>query len=322
MNWPLLFGLLAALGVVLVLSNQHRPRAAHEPHALVQTGYLAAIIGVFGSIAQWISLPATMLVFLVVSGLIWLLDVVVLRKQREADTAPSDVVEYARNFFPVIFVVFLLRSFLLEPFQIPSSSMRPSLVVGDFVLVSKFSYGLRVPVLNTVFIPTGTPQRGDVMVFDSPSQPGTNYIKRVVGVPGDTVEYRNKHLFINGQEQPQVLIGLDSYPADNGRSASGQVEHYQEQLGSVKHSIFIDPQAPVYGLTGVKDFPYRSSCSYEESRFTCRVPAGHYFMMGDNRDNSGDSRYWGFVPDAMIVGKAFRVAVNFSAFSRIGHAVQ
>ena len=220
--------------------------------------------------------------------------------------------DWTAGLFPVIAIVFLLRSFLFEPFKIPSGSMIPTLLVGDLILVNKFTYGLRLPVINKK-ITEGTPvQRGDVMVFRYPPQPSMDYIKRVVGLPGDEVAYLNKRLTINGQPVPTT-----SLPDYFDRDAMRYFQQIEERLGEKTHRAIINPQVPAF-IQGASNFQGRDGCRYSVEGVTCKVPEGHYFMMGDNRDNSLDSRYWGFVPDENIVGRAFFVWMNFGDFKRIG----
>jgi signal peptidase I len=221
-------------------------------------------------------------------------------------------IEYSGSLFPVIALVFVLRSFLYEPFKIPSSSMVPTLMVGDLILVNKFVYGIRLPVINKKIIEVSSPKRGDVMVFKYPKDTSLDYIKRVVGLPGDTVEYRNKRLTINGKE-----LRYEPLPDFLDEQALTYSKQLAEHLGEEKHRILVEERAPAY-VTGPDDFSYRDNCSYNVEGFTCTVPKGHYFTMGDNRDNSLDSRYWGFVPDEYIVGKAFFVWMNLGDLSRIG----
>ncbi|KAF1019497.1 MAG: Signal peptidase I [Paracidovorax wautersii] len=220
--------------------------------------------------------------------------------------------DWTAGLFPVILVVFVLRSFLFEPFKIPSGSMIPTLLVGDLILVNKYHYGLRLPVLNKK-ITEGTPvARGDVMVFRYPMNPNLDYIKRVVGVPGDTVSYLDKKLTVNGQPVPKTTA-----PDFLDEQSMRYEKQFHEKLGGVDYNILNDPSRPTM-LPATYDFPQKDLCTYSAQGFVCKVPAGHYFMMGDNRDNSEDSRYWGFVPDENIVGRAFFIWMNFSEPGRIG----
>jgi signal peptidase I len=202
----------------------------------------------------------------------------------------STWIEYCKSFFPVILAVLLLRSFLVEPFRIPSGSMMPTLLVGDFILVNKFAYGIRLPVLDTKVVEIDEPARGDVVVFRYPKDPSVDYIKRVVGLPGDKIGYYNKVLYVNGEPAGQVPAGV-YVGKGSGVSMSGASER-REQLGEMQHDILVMPRTP--GLEG----------QYV-------VGEDEYFMMGDNRDNSNDSRYWGTVPEANLVGKAFRIWMNW-----------
>lgn len=240
-----------------------------------------------------------------ITGLIWALDILfgIPRRRRKAaalrsGNADSEVVaaverepllvEYARAFFPVILAVFLLRSFLVEPFRIPSGSMLPNLLVGDFILVNKFTYGIRIPVINKKVIDIAEPKRGDVMVFRYPENPSDNYIKRVIGLPGDRIVYRNKRLEINGK--PMTQSEMDAPFADP--SFYGQ--QFTEDLDGVRHTILLSP-------------------NMQQEPMEFLVPAGHYFVMGDNRDHSNDSRYWGTVPEANLVGRAFFIWFSWDA---------
>jgi signal peptidase I len=220
--------------------------------------------------------------------------------------------DWTAGLFPVIIAVFLLRSFLFEPFKIPSGSMIPTLLVGDLILVNKFTYGIRLPVLNIKVTEGNKPQRGDVMVFRYPPKPSLDYIKRVVGVPGDTVAYLNKRLTINGQ-----VIATSALPEFFDEDAMRYFKQFEETLGDKKHRLLNDDDRPAF-VPGADNFAGRDGCSYTIEGVTCKVPEGQYFMMGDNRDNSLDSRYWGFVPDKNIVGKAFFVWMNFGNLKRIG----
>jgi signal peptidase I len=272
-----------------------------------------------------IDFPLILVCLVFGSGLIWLLDAIFLAPGRSRmlselqgqypkwnATGSSDegkynarvvesageplLVEYARSFFPVLFVVFVLRSFLVEPFQIPSSSMVPTLEVGDYILVNKFTYGIRLPVVRTKVVSLNKPERGDVMVFFPPHLNDTYFIKRVVGLPGDTVSYRDKNIFVNGE-----LVETEPVAAEG----SSNYRLSMESLGSADHLMQIDTLRPARDFSVV-------------------VKPGHYFMMGDNRDNSSDSRVWGQVPEKDIVGKAFAVWMHWEdflsipSFSRVG----
>ncbi len=298
---------------------------------------LQAILGNFALI---------LFILTVVTGVIWALDVFHFAKQRRAKAnaalAEFDArqaklrqegiktddsgrarleaeilkqptwIEYSGSFFPVIALVFVLRSFLFEPFKIPSSSMVPTLVIGDLILVNKYTYGIRLPVINKKIIEINNPQRGDVMVFKYPKDPSLDYIKRVIGVPGDKIVYKNKRLTINGKE-----VSYEPLPDYLDEEHLTYSKQFLEKLPGVPHRILNDERAPAY-VQNPDPFPRHELCSYNLEGFACTVPPGHYFMMGDNRDNSLDSRYWGFVPDENIVGKAFFVWMNLSDFRRIG----
>ncbi|MFJ3045168.1 signal peptidase I [Herbaspirillum chlorophenolicum] len=288
-------------------------------------------------------------VLMVVTGVVWFADVFFLSKQRSAraDAALAEFdarvardnaegikregnvasgradlkakllkqpawIEYSGSFFPVIALVFFLRSFLYEPFKIPSSSMVPTLLVGDLILVNKYTYGIRLPIINKKIIEVNDPQRGDVMVFKYPKDTTVDYIKRVVGVPGDKIVYKNKRLTVNGEE-----ISYKPLPDYLDEENLTYYKQWQENLTGVEHKILTDERAPNF-VPNPDAFPHHELCTYNAEGFACTVPQGEYFMMGDNRDNSLDSRYWGFVPNQNIVGKAFFVWMNLGDLKRIG----
>jgi len=264
-----------------------------------------------------LNFPAILVAAVFVTGGIWLIDALMFAPRRRAmaadeaknGVAPEEtmrrtrepiLVEYARSFFPVILVVLLLRSFLVEPFRIPSSSMMPTLLVGDFILVNKFAYGVRLPVLHTKIIEMDSPKRGDVAVFRYPRNTAVDYIKRIVGVPGDEISYRNKVLHVNGQPMPQMPIGRYT-GVGSGVNSTGSL-HSIETINSVEHSVLI--------RVGTPDFP--PGCQVL-LRGSIKVPEGKYFAMGDNRDNSNDSRCWGLVSEENLVGQAFAIWMSWDS---------
>nr|VFK79199.1 MAG: signal peptidase I . Serine peptidase. MEROPS family S26A [Candidatus Kentron sp. SD] len=276
---------------------------------------------------------AAILLFLVlISGAIWAFDAMILSRRRATaahvleneaseDKAPpggtglmAKVVEYARSFFPVFLIVLVLRSFLVEPFRIPSGSMLPTLEVGDFILVNKYTFGIRLPVFNKKIIDLGEPKRGDVIVFRYPVDGSTPYIKRVVGLPGDRIDYRNDTLYIN--RKPVAREFVDTYKTGGPSRKMNGAERYFEHLAETDHHILIQPSSMDVFLGE----PYYPHASFQ-------VPEGHYFVMGDNRDNSRDSRYWGAVPDENLIGKAFFIWMNFEwgegvDLTRIGNSIR
>ncbi|HET8870582.1 MAG TPA: signal peptidase I [Aquabacterium sp.] len=237
-----------------------------------------------------------------------------VNEAREKILAQPWWLDWTAGLFPVICAVFLMRSFLFEPFKIPSGSMVPTLLVGDLILVNKFEYGIRLPVINKKIIPVGEPKRGDVMVFRYPVNPSLDYIKRVIGLPGDEIAYLNKKLTVNGKPVESTQLP-DFYEEESMR----YYLQYSENLQGVQHRILIDKNRPPYiPQQFVEDFAFKENCRYSGEGVVCKVPPGHYFMMGDNRDNSQDSRFWGFVPDENIVGKAFVIWMNFGNLKRLG----
>ncbi|WP_427982142.1 signal peptidase I [Agarivorans sp.] len=272
--------------------------------------------------------PLLLVIATFITGVIWVMDKFRWEKQRalkleDARVAaggelPSDAeqkitsapswVENGRSVFPVIAIVLVLRSFIYEPFQIPSGSMMPTLLVGDFILVEKFAYGLKDPVTRTTLLETGSPKRGDVVVFKYPQDTRIDYIKRVVGLPGDRIIYRGKQLFIQPKCEAEPCPELAAVPLDfevSGRFKQGSMplENYREQLGEVTHEVLINPAAP----DRVQYFYQQAGTERDE----WIVPAGHYLAFGDNRDNSTDSRYWGFVSEEHLVGKAVAIWISF-----------
>ena len=250
------------------------------------------------------------------TGVVWLIDSLLFRQKRmdrsvqKSTEAPREpvIVEYSRSLFPVLLIVLVFRSFLFEPFKIPSGSMIPTLLVGDFIVVNKFSYGVRLPVLNKKIIDTGSPQRGDVVVFRYPIDPSVNFIKRAVGLPGDTITYRDKQLFINGEKVEDTSTGRFESSDIKCTTPAADAVLFDEQLGDANHKILQHDRSRSRNGQWV-------------------VPEGHYFMMGDNRDRSNDSRGWGFVPEENLLGRAVGIWLNFdfekgcADLSRVGNAI-
>lgn len=240
---------------------------------------------------------AMLVLMTAVTGVVYLLDVLWWSRRRNALTLPgfsvpkpNAIIEFCRSFFPVILVVLLLRSFVVEPFRIPSGSMLPTLTVGDFILVNKYSYGLRLPVLHEKFLEVGEPARGDVAVFRYPPDPSKDYIKRIVGLPGDEIRYEDKILYINGKRVPTDDVTL--YTGYGAGALGVPTLEMTETLGDLQHQILVVPRRL-------------------EPDLRQRIPPGHYFVMGDNRDNSADSREWGLVPEENLVGRAFMIWMSW-----------
>jgi len=263
----------------------------------MQAIILAAFFGALIWIIFNFGIEPALAIAALVSGVVWFTYRLIKGKPKHNETLP-DYAEYARSFFPIFLIVLLLRGFVVEPFRIPSGSMMPTLLVGDFILVNKFTYGIRLPVTKTKIIEVNDPERGDVVVFRWPINPRLDYIKRLIGLPGDKVAYRNKTIYLNGQPVKMKPVGAYT-PIGSGMRSMGAFEAI-ENLEGVEHSVLIDP------LTA--DFsPGCTFMGYNE----VEVPAGHYLMMGDNRDNSNDGRCWGFVPEENLVGEAFFVWLSW-----------
>lgn len=242
------------------------------------------------------------------TGLIWAIDAFIFRPRRvKTGKSEPKIAEYARSFFPILLIVFILRSFLVEPFRIPSGSMKPTLLEGDFILVNKYTYGLRLPLIGKKVLSLNEPKQGDILVFRYPNNPNVDFIKRVIGVPGDKIGYNNKTIFVNGRPLAQTLLGTTQDKDMFGQTYS--VKHFREAMSTLEHSIYVHP-------------------THSEALEEVTVPEGSYFVMGDNRDNSDDSRVWGFVPEGLILGKAFFIWMSWDGhnkdvrWSRMGHTIK
>lgn len=256
-----------------------------------------------------IDFPFILTAIVLLCGFISLLDLVFLARRRAARGQLNSgiIVDYARSFFPVLLLVLLIRSFVVQPYRVPTGSLEPTVLPGDFIVVNQFAYGLRLPVLNTKILSVGEPKIGDIALFRWPKNPSIVYVKRVIGTPGDRVIYRNKQLLVNGEKMAQEDLGMD---LDQEYNIAYPVKVMQEKLPTVTHKIFIRP----------------NTNAYED--FDIVVPQHHYFMLGDNRDNSGDSRVWGFVPEENLVGKALATWMSWDSnksnirWERIGKVIQ
>lgn len=236
--------------------------------------------------------PLILTIAVFVTGIISLIDILFFAKKRKPDTKPNTLTEYSRSLFPVFLIVLIIRSFIVQPFHVPSGSLEPTVLPGDLVAVNQFAYGLRLPVVNTKVVSVGEPKTGQIAVFRWPPQPNIDFIKRVIGVPGDHIQYINKVLYINGKEATQTFEGM---AVDHEPDGDITVKKYLEDLNGVKHYIYINPNGG------------------ETQDFDLIVPPGSYFMMGDNRDNSADSREWGFVPESNLIGKAFFIWMSWDS---------
>lgn len=244
------------------------------------------------------------------TGVIWAIDALVFKPRRlkvNKDAREPKLAEYARSFFPILLIVFILRSFIVEPFRIPSGSMKPTLLEGDFILVNKYTYGLRLPLVGKKVFSLNNPKQGDILVFRYPNDTNVDFIKRVVGVPGDKISYKDKTIYVNGKPLTQTFLGTTQDKDIFGRIYP--VKHFRESMSTLEHSIYVHP-------------------SHSEASEEVTVPEGSYFVMGDNRDNSDDSRVWGFVPESLILGRAFFIWMSWDGpskdirWSRMGHTIQ
>jgi signal peptidase I len=322
LDWEMIAFIAAGASAAVIAWDWMALRSGKERSetrkGILEVAWPVLFIAAMGLLLKVTDFAAVLLLAAVITGIIWLVDAKVFRKRRTSDAPEPVVVDMARAFFPVIVVVFLIRSFWVEPFKIPSGSMKPTLLVGDFILVNKYVYGIRLPVVNKKIVEVSPIKRGDVVVFRYPADPSVDYIKRVVGLPGDKIAYRGKRISVN--DEPVQVQGTGYYT--DAELNFLRLPTFSERLGEKGHQMMIVPAQPPVDLAQVRQFAHRSNCEYNDDGFSCTVPAGHYFMMGDNRDQSSDSRYWGFVPDDHVKGRAFLVWMNFNDFKRIGNGIE
>ncbi|MFN8770363.1 MAG: signal peptidase I [Neisseriaceae bacterium] len=303
------------VGIILVFLAKGRNKSK-----TMENGYFILILGLVGIISEWTDFATVLFIFVIISGAILLFNKVFLARKRPNDAPIPHYIHYSREFFPIVLAVWILRGFLFEAYLIPSSSMRPDLTVGDFILVNKFTYGIREPFTNRVIIPVSQINRGDVVVFKDQQVRNRDLIKRVVGIGGDKIVYKDKRLTINGVPLKYTPNGTyqysDTFPVVGTVNFLDQ--KFTEDLFGVKHQILTWDQVPSLNTQSVYNFPNKKNCNYiDDNQFECVVPTGEYFMMGDNRDNSEDSRYWGFVPNESVLGKAMYVIINFHDMKRL-----
>lgn len=320
MNWTLLALAALFIGPILIWRARRKAQPVFDAEQMSESalwGYFLILVGGWGVLSMFANPSDLFFLVMMVAAVLALFAKLRGYKAKGNERPLPDWAAFGFSNALVLAAIGVGKTFVVEPMQIPSSSMRPGLVVGDFILINKFAYGVRIPFINETVVPLGKPQRGDVVVFRYPMDTRLNYIKRVIGVPGDKVEYRNKLLTING-------VKIDSVPVAEYRYADGggegiQAVRMRETLDGKVHDTLNVPGAPTLLPPGVMDFPGRSeSCQHDETGFSCTVPPGKYMMLGDNRDNSNDGRYWGFVPENHLAGKAFLIWMNLGELGRIG----
>lgn len=324
MNWTLMAVLAFLAGPALIAYARHKGGEpvvdADKMPEMAMWGYFLMLVGAWGMLGNWFNMSDLFFALMMVPGV---LAGIAAMKGYRAKASPRPLPDWAAfglSNWLVLGLIGLGKTFLIEPMQIPSSSMRPGLIVGDFIVINKLAYGVRIPFLNEAIIPVGQPQRGDVAVFRFPPDPRLNYIKRIIGTPGDTVEYRNKRLTVNGV--PYASEPLTEYVYTDVPNQPYRAIRMRESMGTRQYETLDNPKAPTYDPAAVRPFPYAEACRYDDMGFVCTIPAGHYLALGDNRDNSNDGRYWGFVPDNHLAGRAFAIWMNFGGFDRIGNAIR
>lgn len=304
------------LGIILIIAAKNNVKSKK-----MENGYFILILGLIGVISEWLDFSNILFIFVIVCIIVIIFDKLYLSKIKNYESKSPHYVYYSKEFFPVLLVVFILRSFLFEGYKIPSSSMYPNLMIGDYILVEKFAYGIRNPINNRIMLPTKEIQRGDVVVFKDPNARNRDLIKRVIGLPGDIIKYQNKQLTINNVNGKYTDMGSYEYIENDKIDNDFMVEarKLKEDLFGYSYDIIIMDQLPTLLFNQIKEYKNRKNCVYYgDNGFSCTVPKDHYFMMGDNRDNSEDSRYIGFISIDAVLGKAIYVWLNFSNFKRFG----
>lgn len=335
MNWTYLAFAALVAGVLLIVQARRAAKPIFDAEEISESalwGYFLVLVGAWGVLSMFANASDLFFLVMMVAVVLALIARMMGYKPKGNERALPMWAAFGFSNAVVLGAIGVGKTFLIEPMQIPSSSMRPGLVVGDFILINKFAYGIRIPFLNEVAVPVGKPQRGDVVVFRMPLDPKTNYIKRLIGVPGDTVEYRNKRLSVNGR--PYESTPVAEYKYSDSANSVVSVNRMKENMQSKTYETLNDPMKPAYDMgqlmatlarpefidTGAKA-RQEQDCKIDETGFVCKIPQGYYLMMGDNRDNSYDGRYWGFVPDNLLAGRAFMVWMNIHELSRIGKSI-
>lgn len=329
MNWTLLAFAALAAGPILIWRASRTAQPVFDAEQMSEGalwGYFLLLVGSWGVLSMYANPSDLFFVVMMVAAVLALIAKLRGYKSKGNERPLPSWAAFGFSNALVLALIGLGKTFVIEPMQIPSSSMRPGLVVGDFILINKSAYGVRLPFLNQPIIPTGKPEHGDVIVFRYPQDTKINYIKRVIGLPGDKVEYRNKLLTVNGQHVDSIPVGDYRYFEAQGGEVAAVV--MKETFAGKTHQTLNVMGVPPLNPAGIMPFPYQQNCQYDETGFACEVPQGQYLMLGDNRDNSNDGRYWGFVPDDHLTGRAFMIWMSWPGwghwpeFGRIGTRIQ